>query len=179
MTKAPDMLAKLTLVLGGAASGKSAFAEQVIFATGAPRVYIATAQVYDDEMRIKVADHLKMRGSDWETHETPLDPTAALASVTSDQVVLFDCATMWLSNHMLAQHDLAQKTDQMIAAFSACKGRVVVVSNEVGMGIVPDNKLARQFRDAQGKLNQRLAAVADTAIFVIAGLPQVLKGTLP
>ena len=172
-------LPKLTFVLGGASSGNSAFAEGLVVATGAPRVYVATSQIYDDEMAAKVSDHVAARGNDWHTIEEPLDMAKALSQVADDQVVLLDCASMWLTNHMMAEHDLAVETEALIGALAACKGRVVVVSNEVGMGIVPDNALARRFRIAQGKLNQRLAAAADLAVFVIAGLPQVLKGDLP
>ncbi|MEJ5218341.1 bifunctional adenosylcobinamide kinase/adenosylcobinamide-phosphate guanylyltransferase [Cognatishimia sp. D5M38] len=172
-------LPKLTFVLGGASSGKSAFAEGLVVATGAPRVYVATSQIYDDEMAAKVRDHVAARGNDWHTIEEPLDMAKALSQVGEDQVVLLDCASMWLTNQMMAEHDLAVETEALIAALAACKGRVIVVSNEVGMGIVPDNALARRFRIAQGKLNQRLAAAADLAVFVIAGLPQVLKGDLP
>lgn len=173
------MLPQLTFVLGGAASGKSAFAESLITQTGATKVYLATAEVYDAEMRAKVDAHLKMRGQNWRTVEAPRDVHPALASVTKDEVVLLDCATMWLSNHMMSKSDLGKETEGLLAAIEDCAGPVVVVSNEVGMGIVPDNALARKFRDAQGKLNQRLAAEADLAIFVIAGLPSVLKGQLP
>ena len=172
-------LPKLTFVLGGASSGKSAFAEGLVVATEASRVYVATSQIYDDEMAAKVRDHVAARGNDWHTIEEPLDMAKALSQVGEDQVVLLDCASMWLTNHMMAEHDLVQETEALLAALAACKGRVVVVSNEVGMGIVPDNALARRFRIAQGKLNQRLAAAADLAVFVIAGLPQVLKGDLP
>jgi adenosylcobinamide kinase/adenosylcobinamide-phosphate guanylyltransferase len=173
------MLPKLTFVLGGASSGKSAFAESLVVNTGAPRVYIATSQVFDDEMQAKIDAHLDMRGPDWTTLEEPLNAPAALAQVQPDQVALFDCATMWLSNHIFAETDLARETDALIDAFHACKGRVVIVSNEVGMGVVPDNALARRFRDLQGKLNQRLAAASDLSVFVVAGLPMVLKGQLP
>lgn len=172
-------LPNLTFVLGGASSGKSAFAEALVVQTGAPRVYVATSQVYDDEMAAKVRDHIDMRGADWLTIEEPLDMPAALAQVGADQVVLLDCASMWLTNHMMAEHDIEAETQSFIESLAACNGRVVIVSNEVGMGIVPDNALARRFRIAQGKLNQELAAAADLAVFVIAGLPQVLKGQLP
>ena len=172
------MLAKLTLVLGGAASGKSAFAEQLICRSGAERVYIATAQAMDDEMQVKISAHRQARGPDWITFETPLNVAPALAEVTKDQVVLLDCATMWLSNHLFAESDLDTCTRGLLAACSACAGRIVIVSNEVGQGIVPDNALARQFRNAQGTLNQAIAAQSDTTIFVTAGLPLVLKGAL-
>lgn len=173
------MLPHLTFVLGGAASGKSAYAETLVARTGAAKVYLATAEVYDAEMRAKVDAHLKMRGQNWRTIEAPRDVHPALASVAKDEVVLLDCATMWLSNHMMSESDLEKETEGLLAALKDCAGPVVVVSNEVGMGIVPDNALARKFRDAQGKLNQRLAAEADLAVFVVAGLSSVLKGQLP
>nr|WP_319947679.1 bifunctional adenosylcobinamide kinase/adenosylcobinamide-phosphate guanylyltransferase [uncultured Shimia sp.] len=172
------MLPKLTFVLGGASSGKSAFAEHLVMQSGAPRVYIATSQAFDDEMTAKIDAHILARGPDWHTIEAPTDAPAALAQVETGQIVLFDCATMWLSNQMLAQADIATETQSLVAALHACKGRVVIVSNEVGMGVVPDNTLARQFRDAQGKLNQHLAGISDLAVFVVAGQPLVLKGTL-
>ncbi|PSL22190.1 bifunctional adenosylcobinamide kinase/adenosylcobinamide-phosphate guanylyltransferase [Shimia abyssi] len=173
------MLENLTLVLGGASSGKSAFAEQLVTQSGAPRVYIATAQAFDDEMRAKIAAHLDQRGDNWRTMETPLDAADALADVAPNEVALLDCATMWLSNHLLAESNLAAQTDRLLSALATCKGRVVLVSNEVGLDVVPDNALARRFRDAQGKLNQQIAARANLAVLVVAGLPMVLKGTLP
>ncbi|MEQ9694297.1 bifunctional adenosylcobinamide kinase/adenosylcobinamide-phosphate guanylyltransferase [Shimia sp. SDUM112013] len=173
------MLPHLTFVIGGAASGKSAFAEKLVLENDAARIYLATSQAFDEEMRGKIDAHIAMRGPDWHTVESPLEAARALGDVPEDHVVLFDCATMWLSNHLFAEHDIEQETERLLEALSSCKGRVVVVSNEVGMGIVPENKLARQFRDLQGKLNQRLAARADLAVFVVAGLPLVLKGTLP
>lgn len=173
------MLPKLSFVVGGAASGKSAFAESLVVQTGAPRVYVATAEIYDDEMRAKVAAHLAMRGENWRTIEAPRELGPALASVGKEEVVLLDCATMWLSNHMLSENDIEAETQSLIRDINACKGRVVIVSNEVGMGIVPDNALARDFRNQQGKLNQKLASEADLAVFVVAGLPMVLKGQLP
>ncbi len=173
------MLPKLSLILGGASSGKSAFAESLVVQSEAPRVYLATAQAFDDEMRTKIAAHLRMRGSDWRTLETPLTAAQALKAISAEEVVLLDCATMWLSNHLLAESDLAHETSQLLLALSNCKARVVVVSNEVGLDVVPDNALARQFRDAQGKLNQSIAAQADFAALVVAGLPMVLKGVMP
>lgn len=173
------MLPKLTFVLGGASSGKSAFAEGLVMNTGLPRVYIATSQVFDDEMRTKVDAHLTQRGNDWRTIESPRNLGPALQSVRETEIVLLDCATMWLTNHLLAEADIAKETELLLTQLKNCEGSVVVVSNEVGMGIVPDNALARKFRDAQGKLNQQLAAQSDLAVFVIAGLPTVLKGTLP
>lgn len=147
--------------------------------TTRPRRYIATAEAWDDEMRDRIARHQQERGGDWITVEAPLDLPAALAVAGSDEIVLIDCATLWLTNHLLADHDLSLETTALITALATCAAPVVMVSNEVGWGIVPDNALARQFRDAQGRLNQRLAAEAELVVTVIAGLPLVLKGGLP
>lgn len=172
-------LPPLTLVIGGARSGKSALAERLVTGTGRPRRYIATAEAWDDEMRDRIARHRADRGAGWTTVEAPLDLPAALASVQRDETVLIDCATLWLTNHLLADHDLADRTGALLAALAACPAPVVIVSNEVGWGIVPENALARRFRDEQGRLNQRLAAGADLVVTVIAGLPMVLKGQMP
>jgi adenosylcobinamide kinase/adenosylcobinamide-phosphate guanylyltransferase len=172
-------LPALTLVIGGARSGKSAFAEGLATASTRPRRYIATAEAWDDEMRDRIARHRQDRGAGWLTIEAPLDLAAALAEARADEVVLVDCATLWLTNHLLADHDLDDLTTALVAALSTCAASVVIVSNEVGFGIVPDNALARRFRDAQGRLNQRLAAEAGLVVTVIAGLPLVLKGRLP
>ena len=169
----------LTLVLGGAASGKSALAERLVMETGRPRVYLATSQPFDDEMRGKIARHRDQRGPDWVTVEEPFDLAPVLASVAVDQIVLIDCATLWLTNHLLAENDLPQENAKLLAALKNCPAPVVIVSNETGLGIVPDNALARRFRNAQGALNQQIAAIADTVVFVAAGLPMVLKGQLP
>lgn len=172
-------LEKLALVLGGAASGKSAFAEGLVTATGLARVYVATAQVWDNEMANKVARHRDMRGGGWRTVEEPQDIARALAGISATDVVLIDCATLWLTNTMLSDADLPLAEAALFAALDACPAPVVIVSNEVGQGIVPDNALARRFRDAQGGLNQRIAARAGLVVMVIAGLPLVLKGALP
>lgn len=165
----------LTLVLGGAASGKSAHAEALVTATGRPRVYIATAEAWDAEMAAKIARHRASRGPAWRTLEAPRDLPAALATVTPDEAVLIDCATLWLTNLMLADADLPAAETALLAALAACPAPVVIVSNEVGQGIVPDTALGRRFRNAQGALNQRLAARADTVVAVMAGLPLSLK----
>lgn len=171
-------LPALTLVLGGARSGKSRLAEGLVHATPGPWHYIATAEAWDDEMRDRIAHHRADRGPDWLTLDAPLDLAGALRGLRSG-AVLIDCATLWLSNQMLADHDPDTATADLLAALADCPLPVVVVSNEVGQGIVPDNALARRFRDAQGRLNQRLAAAADLAVLVVAGLPMVLKGRLP
>ncbi|QGX97340.1 bifunctional adenosylcobinamide kinase/adenosylcobinamide-phosphate guanylyltransferase [Roseovarius faecimaris] len=173
------MLPGLTLVLGGAASGKSAFAEGLVSGTGRNRVYLATAQAHDEEMRLKLAAHREARGPGWHTIEEPMDVGRALATISGDTCVLFDCATMWLSNQLLAEADLAEAEAGLMAGLALCPAPVVIVSNEVGASVVPENALARRFREEQGKLNQKLAAKAGLVVNVIAGLPQVLKGELP
>ncbi len=174
----PAALPPLTLVVGGARSGKSRFAEGLVAATGRHRRYIATAEAWDDEMRARIAQHQADRAEGWETVEAPLDLPAALAGARGDEAVLIDCATLWLTNHLLADHDIPAQTGALITALAACPAPVVIVSNEVGSGIVPENELARRFRDEQGRLNQRLAAAAGLVVTVIAGLPMVLKGQL-
>jgi adenosylcobinamide kinase / adenosylcobinamide-phosphate guanylyltransferase len=172
-------LPPLTLVVGGARSGKSAFAERLIIASARPRRYIATAEAWDTEMRHRIARHQRDRGGDWITVEAPLDLAAALGETHPSEAVLIDCATLWLTNHLLADHDLVRETDALMAALAACPAPVVIVSNETGWGIVPENALARRFRDEQGRLNQRLAGQAGLVVTVIAGLPLALKGQLP
>lgn len=172
-------LPPLTLVIGGARSGKSTFAESLIRATNRPRRYIATSEAWDDEMRARIAQHKADRGENWTTVEAPLDLGPALAAAGAGEAVLVDCATLWLTNHLLADHDLVAEADCLLAALAACPAPVVIVSNETGWGIVPENALARRFRDEQGRLNQRLAAQAALVVTVIAGLPLVLKGQRP
>lgn len=172
-------LQKLTLVLGGAASGKSSFAEGLVLASGGAPVYVATAQSFDAEMTAKIARHREARGPAWRTLEEPRDIARALEGAGTAEAVLIDCATLWLTNVILAEGDLPAEEDAFLAALDACAAPVVVVSNETGQGIVPDNALARRFRNAQGALNQRLAARADLVVAVMAGLPLVLKGRLP
>lgn len=171
-------LPALSVITGGARSGKSGFAERLVRTGADPLTYIATAQAWDDEMRDRIARHRTDRGPGWTTLEAPLDLAGALARVQAGSL-LVDCATLWLSNHLLAGHDPDAQTAELVAALAACPVPVVVVTNEVGWGIVPDNALARRFRDAQGRLNQRLAAQAGLAVAVVAGLPLVLKGALP
>jgi adenosylcobinamide kinase/adenosylcobinamide-phosphate guanylyltransferase len=146
-------------------------------ATGLPRAYIATAEIWDEEMRARIDRHITDRGEGWVTVEAPRDVPGALAR--AEGVVLIDCATLWLTNVMLGGGDIEAETAALLAAIAAYPGPVIVVSNEVGWGIVPDNKLSRDFRDAQGRLNQRLAEAADLVAGVMAGLPMVLKGQMP
>ncbi len=173
------MLPQLTFVIGGAASGKSRHAEGLATDAGRPRRYIATAQALDPEMRARVDRHKARRSAGWTTVEAPTEAAAALNSARPGEIVLFDCATLWLSNHLLAESDLPAETERLIAALAACPAPVVLVSNEVGAGIVPDNALSRTFREEQGRLNQRLAAEAGLVIAVTAGLPVILKGAPP
>jgi adenosylcobinamide kinase / adenosylcobinamide-phosphate guanylyltransferase len=174
-----NLIPSFTLVIGGARSGKSSFAEGLVMATNRPRRYIATAQAWDAEMRARIAQHRDQRGDNWITVEAPLDLAGALGQVPHAEIVLVDCATLWLSNHLLAHSNLEEQTALFLAAITTCAAPVIVVSNEVGWSIVPDNALARAFRDAQGRLNQRMAAQAGLVVAVMAGLPIVLKGSLP
>lgn len=173
------MLPKGTFVLGGAASGKSEFSENLILSSSLNCIYLATGRVEDDEVRMRVKVHVARRNARWRTTEAPLDLARPLSQIAADTPVLIDCATMWLSNQMMEDADLEIATSSLLAALRNCAAPWVIVSNEVGNGIVPDNRLARQFREAQGRLNIALAREADLAVMVVAGLPQVLKGTLP
>lgn len=172
-------LPRSSFILGGAASGKSLWAEGLAQSYGAPMVYLATGQVFDTEVAARVKIHQARRDCRWTTIEAPLDLSVALTGLNKDQVVLIDCATMWLSNHLMAENDLADAQRNLIEALRGCAAPWLIVSNEVGHGIVPDNAMARQFREAQGRLNIALAAEAELAVQIIAGLPQVLKGVLP
>ncbi|MBP7242366.1 bifunctional adenosylcobinamide kinase/adenosylcobinamide-phosphate guanylyltransferase [Amaricoccus sp.] len=167
--------AGLTLVLGGARSGKSRLAEGLVAARPAPWLYVATAQAFDDEMRARIADHRARRAQGWETAEAPLELAPALETAPEGRPVLVDCLTLWLSNVMLAGRDVEAETDRLAAALARPRGAWVVVSNEVGLGIVPDNPLARRFRDAAGWLNQRVAAAAGRVVLTVAGLPVEVK----
>lgn len=167
-----------TLVLGGASSGKSLFAENLIISTPLPRTYIATSQAWDDEMQAKIDAHKVQRGPDWVTVEAPIALDHALKAVPRDNIVLIDCLTMWLTNLMLAEADIDAATDRVLKVLQARSSPTVIVSNEVGQGIIPDNKMARQFVAIQGRANQRFAAACQAVAFVTAGLPIMLKGTL-
>lgn len=163
---------KLSLIIGGANSGKSAFAERLIRVSSLPKTYIATAQAFDDEMRTKILKHRNDRGADWITVEAPMN----IGKILSKDISLVDCLTLWLSNHILADKEIDAN-----AFINACKsaGSVVCVSNEVGSGVVPENALGRRFRTAQGQINQDVAKEADLVVLVTAGIPMVLKGQLP
>lgn len=164
---------RLTLILGGARSGKSRRAEALVTALPPPWTYIGTAEAFDAEMTTRIAEHRARRSAGWETLDAPRDLPGALARARAP--VLVDCLTLWLSNLMLAEENLAAAGDSLEAALRAHTGPVVLVSNEVGGGIVPATPLGRRFRDAQGVLNQRIAALAGHVELVVAGLPLRLK----
>ncbi len=169
-------LPRLTLVLGGARSGKSRYAERLAAALAPPWIYVATGQALDAEMRERIAEHRARRDPRWTTVEAPYELPAAIRDhAGSASVMLVDCLTLWLSNMLLAEHDLPQEIGQLTAALRNASGRLVVVSNEVGLGVVPDNALARRFRDAQGSLNAKVAAMADRVVLMAAGLPLTMK----
>ena len=167
----------ITLVLGGARSGKSRYAESLIAALPPPWTYLATAEAGDTEMAARIATHRARRGPQWQTIEAPRDLVAALKS-RETMPVLVDCLTLWLSNLMLADADIDAEIARLEAALADTGAPVVLVANEVGSGIVPDNPLGRRFRDLQGVLNQRMAARADRVVLVVAGLPLAIKGML-
>ena len=165
------------LVLGGARSGKSAFAERLVVETGLSRHYIATGRAFDDEMRDRIARHRDDRGDGWETHEEPLALAETITAVARpDRAVLVDCLTLWVTNLMLEERDMGDAFAGLIQAIDAAPGRIVFVSNEVGLGIVPDNRMARAFRDHAGRLHQQVAAIVPQVYFIAAGLPLKMKG---
>jgi adenosylcobinamide kinase/adenosylcobinamide-phosphate guanylyltransferase len=171
--------AATTLVLGGARSGKSRFAEDLVCASGLARVYVATAEAGDGEMRERIAHHRERRGAEWRTVEEPLRLTEAISrEALNDRILLVDCLTLWLSNLMQVERDIARETDLLIDALQSA-APIVLVSNEVGLGLVPETPLGRRFRDEQGRLNQRVAAAVPNVAFIAAGLPLWLKGKNP
>jgi adenosylcobinamide kinase/adenosylcobinamide-phosphate guanylyltransferase len=167
-----------TLVLGGARSGKSALAERLVAESGLAPVYVATGQAFDGEMEDRIAIHRSRRGPQWRTIEEPLALRDALMrECATGRAVLVDCLTLWVTNLMMAEKDIAEECDALVAGLADIPGPVVFVSNEVGLGIVPDNAMARAFRDHAGRVNQAVAAAAQNVIFVAAGLPLVLKSS--
>ncbi len=170
-----DDLPHLTLVLGGARSGKSRHAEALIEALPSPWHYIATGQAYDGEMRDRIAEHRARRSRDWITVDAPQALAEAIRAVPAGRPILVDCLTLWLTNLMLAGQDVAAAGEALLAACAEVTGPLLLVSNEVGLGIVPDNALARRFRDEAGRLHQRLAARAGSVVFMVAGLPMRVK----
>ncbi|MCJ2048927.1 bifunctional adenosylcobinamide kinase/adenosylcobinamide-phosphate guanylyltransferase [Methylobacterium sp. J-070] len=169
----PQPPPRMTLVLGGARSGKSAYAEALIEAGPGPWLYLATAQAFDAEMVDRIAQHRARRPAGWRTRDVPVALPEAVAEAQGP--VLVDCLTLWLTNLILAEADLDAAVARLLAACAAAPGPLVLVGNEVGLGIVPDNALARRFRDEAGRLHQRLAARADRVVLTVAGLPLIVK----
>lgn len=169
-------LHRRVLVLGGARSGKSRTALQLAEQTSSQRIYIATAQAFDDEMRERIALHRLERDRSWQTVDAPLELVQAIQTQTNpEKAVLVDCLTLWLSNVVLAERDPSREADELIRATREAQGPLILVSNEVGQGIVPSTPLGRSFRDEQGRLNQKMAEACDAVIFVAAGCPILLK----
>jgi adenosylcobinamide kinase/adenosylcobinamide-phosphate guanylyltransferase len=170
------MSGNIILVLGGARSGKSRFAEKLVTDSGLSRLYFATAEAFDQEMERRIAQHQEDRGKGWTTIEEPYDLSGKLkAHSAKDNIILVDCLTLWLSNLMGKEQSVEEEFKKLANTLAALPGSVVLVSNEVGQGIVPDNALARAFRDHAGRLHQQIAEIADEVYFVTAGLPQKLK----
>ncbi len=173
-------LPRLSMVIGGAASGKSDFAEQLVIADRRPHIYVATAQAFDDEMAAKIARHKAARAqAGWTTVEEPRQVAQTVLGLTDAGAVLIDCATLWLTNLIMDGADIAYETELLLDSLANSHCPVVIVTNETGQGIVPDNRMARDFRQQQGYLNRRIAAKANLVVQIVAGLPNVLKGDLP
>ncbi|MEM7025256.1 MAG: bifunctional adenosylcobinamide kinase/adenosylcobinamide-phosphate guanylyltransferase [Pseudomonadota bacterium] len=167
---------RTTLVLGGARSGKSRYAERLALQSGRDPVYVATAQVLDDEMAGRIATHQERRGPDWTTIEEPIELVEALRrECRRDRTVLVDCLTLWLTNLMVAERPVETESAALVRALRELAGPVILVSNEVGQGIIPDNAMARRFVDHAGWLHQGIAEQAEAVVFMTAGLPQRLK----
>ena len=168
----------VSLILGGARSGKSSFAEALAEESGRRKVYFATSQAFDREMEERIALHQSRRGEEWELHEEPIAIAPALKGIADESCcILVDCLTLWLTNLMMAEKSIPEETGNLIGVLSGLRDdcSVLLVSNEVGQGIVPMDKMARDFRDYAGRLHQDIAKIADNVWFVTAGLPQKLK----
>ncbi len=170
-------LPPVSLIIGGAQSGKSAFAERMVRASGLPKVYLATAQAHDADMAAKIESHRSARaGQGWRTVEAPHDTARALASTEEGEVTLLDCVTFWLTNLMLADANWQDELELLCDVLAHMPGPVVVVSNDVSGGVIPETSLGRAFQRAQGQVNQRLARQAGLVVQVTVGIPTVLKG---
>ncbi|EJN03956.1 bifunctional adenosylcobinamide kinase/adenosylcobinamide-phosphate guanylyltransferase [Phyllobacterium sp. YR531] len=168
---------EVTFILGGARSGKSSFAESLIEAYGSEAIYLATGRAWDEEMSERIGHHKSRRGSQWITVEEPLDLVGKLESLAGGETaILVDCLTLWLTNLMMAERDIDAEAKRLTNILGHFEGAVILVSNEVGLGIVPENRMAREFRDHAGRLHQAVAAVAAKVYFVAAGLPLKMKG---
>lgn len=167
------------LITGGARSGKSTFAEKLATSLSKSVLYIATCQPDDEEMRLRILAHSTRRPSIWQTVEEPYNLASHIETATKDQVILVDCITLWISNLLLANHDIKNFLNRLEKAIHASPATKIFVSNELGMGIVPDITNVRNFRDIHGACNQTLAQISDVCVFVVSGLPLILKGALP
>lgn len=176
-------MSTITFVTGGCRSGKSSYAQRYAESVGPVRVYLATSQALDDEMRKRIDAHQASRGQGWTTVEEPIDIVPALLSASQHaDVILLDCVTLWVTNCLMAgmdDEDVFARTNDLVRALDDLPCAVVIVSNEVGSGIVPEHALARRFRDLTGAVNQRLAACASTVVLSVSGIPLAVKGELP
>ena len=170
------MNSKTTLVLGGARSGKSVYAEKLLEESGKPMVYIATGEARDDEMIERIFQHQARRGAEWTTIEAPLDVCGALLEAGSGKIILLDCITLWVANMMAVELNIEAEVHKFCDLLAVSDSDVVIVSNEVGLGIVPDNTLARKFRDEAGRANQMIANACDRVVFIAAGQALLMKG---
>lgn len=169
----------ITLILGGARSGKSRHAEKLAASTQKPVLYIATATASDAEMTVRIAHHQQQRPAHWQVRECPLELIAALSEeAQKPQTILVDCLTLWLNNQLFhfPVQDFSELFDELVKQLESAKADIIFVANEVGLGIIPLGEISRTFVDEAGRLNQRIAQVADNVLFVAAGLPLVLKG---
>ncbi|WP_119268638.1 bifunctional adenosylcobinamide kinase/adenosylcobinamide-phosphate guanylyltransferase [Taklimakanibacter deserti] len=171
---------RVTLILGGARSGKSRYAEALARRHKGVPAYIATAEITDEEMRERIHHHREQRGAHWRTIEAPVDLVTALRQADNARsFTLIECLTVWINNLIYHGRDVAREVERFRQSLAKTKGQVVIVSNEVGLGIVPDNALARRFRDEAGRANQAIADAADEVVFIAAGLPMTLKKPKP
>lgn len=168
-------MAKSILITGGARSGKSTLAERMVEGFGLPATYIATAQAFDAEMEARIAEHKARRGAGWTTVAEPFDLPGALQAADPDRPVLIDCLTLWLTNLMLTERDWQAPAEALAGSLARDRAPVVIVTNEVGAGIVPENALARAFRDDAGRLNQTIAQACDELWLAVAGHPLKIK----
>lgn len=168
-------MARITLVLGGARSGKSSYAEGMVRKNNCNKIYLATSEMLDSEMAERIKTHKIRRGEDWQTLEEPVEIDKIIEN-THAGVILVDCLTLWMSNLIHKEMAVMQQIDALVESLKTTQAEVILVSNEVGMGIVPENALARQFRDFVGILHQKVAAIADEVVLVVAGIPVKIKG---
>ncbi len=176
MTGVTGMRGNSTLVLGGARSGKSVYAEKLVENSGKSKVYIATGEARDAEMSARIGLHQARRGQDWQTIEAPMEVCKALQQVAGGSIVLLDCVTLWVSNLMATERNVVEEVQNFCQLLAKLPCDIIIVSNEVGLGIVPDNALARRFRDEAGQANQMIADACDRVVFVAAGQAMVMKG---